>query len=109
MNKRNAANSRIGLLVGLVCVSPFCSGNLQHLGIHRGIDISPASYKYWLKTIHTQEVYNTIAKQSPNPVLGFPAPKINIEESELPKSTPTILADLAQHRSEYAILSDDIT
>ena len=63
------------------------------------IDISPASYKYGLKTIHTQEFYNTITKQSLNPVLGFSAPKININESELPRSTPTILT---QHRSGYS-------
>ena len=56
-------------------------------------------HKAKIKQIHTKSVRDSIARQEPNPVLGFPAPKVNVTEKELPRQTRTRLAQL---RSGYS-------
>ena len=75
------------------------------------IDISPASYKYGLKTIHTQEVYNTIAKQFPNQSARFltawqqlpwlPAPSGTTLLTWPPISDSRLAKKMIQYRKGY--------
>ena len=63
--------------------------------------LNDTNYKSKLKLIHTRHVSSMIQNRKPNPVTGRPAPKVNNTETQLPRRTRCLLAQLRDGHSSH--------
>ena len=67
----------------------------------RNEHLDTESYKKKIKTIHTKEVQENIKNLGNNPVLNAPAPQINNNERDLPRTTRSTLSQLRSGHSIF--------
>ena len=77
------------------------SGRYVKKLLPRNEHLDKESYKKKIKIIHTKEVQENIKNLGNNPVLNAPAPQINNNERDLPRTTRSTLSQLRSGHSIF--------